>query len=202
MAYKTFISYKYSEGRHLRNRILTALGDDASYYQGETSDSPDMSDRTTNYIKERLKDMIYSTTVTILIISPNMKESNWINWEIEYSLKDIKRNDRKSTTNGVVGVIMKVKENYSWFRSTITNLDGHTSYTFDDSYLYDVVVKNRFNRKPIEYLCDECKTVDGLSASYISLVPEEDFLENPDRYIENAYNKSKQLSKYNISKKN
>lgn len=27
--------------------------------------------------------MIYSTSVTIVIISPHMKESNWIDWEIE-----------------------------------------------------------------------------------------------------------------------
>ena len=41
MAHKTFISYKYSEAQNLRDRIIKALGDDASYYQGETSESPD-----------------------------------------------------------------------------------------------------------------------------------------------------------------
>lgn len=99
MANKTFISYKYSESKELRDRIVEALGDNVKYYQGETSESPDMSDRTTDYIKERLKDMIYSTSVTIVVISPNMKSSNWIDWEIEYSLKQIKRNDRTSRTN-------------------------------------------------------------------------------------------------------
>ena len=61
MARKTFISYKYSEARRLRDDILKALGKDATYYQGETSDSPDLSDRKTETIKEHLKDMIFGT---------------------------------------------------------------------------------------------------------------------------------------------
>ena len=44
MAHKTFISYKYSEARDLRDRIIEALGEDATYYKGETSDSLDLSD--------------------------------------------------------------------------------------------------------------------------------------------------------------
>lgn len=86
MARKTFISYKYSESRDLRDRILDALREDAIYYQGETSDSPDMSDSKTETIKN-LKNMIYGSSVTIVIVSPNMRKSKWIDWEISYSLK-------------------------------------------------------------------------------------------------------------------
>ena len=52
MAHKTFISYKYSEAQNLRDRIIKALGDDASYYKGETSDSPDLTDTSTENIKK------------------------------------------------------------------------------------------------------------------------------------------------------
>ena len=45
MAHKTFISYKYSEAQDLRDRIIDAMGDDAQYYKGETSDSPDLTDQ-------------------------------------------------------------------------------------------------------------------------------------------------------------
>lgn len=38
MAHKTFISYKYSELQNLRDKIIEALGDDATYYKGETSE--------------------------------------------------------------------------------------------------------------------------------------------------------------------
>ncbi|WP_426393009.1 TIR domain-containing protein [Mammaliicoccus sciuri] len=201
MARKTFISYKYSEAKKLRDKIVESLGEDSKYYQGETSDSPDMSDRTTEYIKEELKNMIYSTSVTIVVISPNMKESNWIDWEIEYSVKQMKRGDMTSSTNGVVGVVMKYNGDYSWLRNTITNSDGHTAVYTDDSYLYDIIVKNRFNQEPIEYTCEECKNIDALKGSFISLVEEDDFLGNPIKYIENAYEKSKKTSNYNICRK-
>ena len=58
MARKTFISYKYSEAQGLRDKIIKALGDDAQYYQGETSDSPDLTDTSTGHIKNNLKDMM------------------------------------------------------------------------------------------------------------------------------------------------
>ena len=118
MAHRTFISYKYSEAQDLRNAIIDSLGKDAEYYMGETSESPDLTDTTTENIKNKLKDMMYNTSVTIVILSPHMKESNWIDWEIEYSLKRITRKDRTSRTNGVVGVIQKVNESYDWLKSS------------------------------------------------------------------------------------
>lgn len=45
-----------------------------------------------------------------------MKESEWIDWEIQYALTNNTRQDRTSHTNGVVGVIMKVNGGYSWFK--------------------------------------------------------------------------------------
>ncbi len=96
MAHKTFISYKYSEARETRDAILKAMGKDAVYYQGETSESPDLADTSTENIKRNLRDMIYGTSVTIVVISPEIKKSKWIDWEIEYFLKKISRKDRTS----------------------------------------------------------------------------------------------------------
>lgn len=190
MAHKTFISYKYSEARNLRNSIIDALGDDAIYYQGETSTSPDLSDTSTENIKKNLTDMMYDTSVTIVIISPNMKNSNWIDWEIEYSLKSITRKGRTSHTNGVVGVIMKYNGGYSWLKTTSTNGDGCTSSSYDESKVYSIINNNRFNQNPKKYSCDTCKTVNALTGSYIAYVEEETFLSDPHRYIDNAYDKS------------
>ena len=190
MAHKTFISYKYSEARNLRNSIIDALGDDAIYYQGETSISPDLSDTSTENIKRNLTDMMYDTSVTIVIISPNMKNSNWIDWEIEYSLKSITRKGRTSHTNGVVGVIMKFNGGYSWLKTTSTNGDGCTSSSYDESKVYSIINNNRFNQNPKKYSCDTCKTVNALTGSYIAYVEEETFLSDPQKYIDNAYDKS------------
>lgn len=200
MAHKTFISYKYSEAQELRDAIIEALGENASYYQGETSDSPDLTDYTTETIREHLKDMIFGTTVTIVIISPHMTESEWIDWEIEYSLREYSRNGKKSKSNGIVGVVMKVNGSYDWLCSTITHEDGHTATNNDSRKMYKIVNDNRFNENPKVYSCDKCKTVDRLSGSYISLIPEDEFLENPDYFIENAYQKCQNVDKYLISK--
>lgn len=190
MAYKTFISYKYSEAQKLRDDIIDALGDDATYYKGETSESPDLTDTSTENIKNNLKDMMYDTSVTIVIISPNMKKSKWIDWEIEYCLKNISRKNRTSHTNGIVGVIKKVDGDYSWLKKTIINEDGCSSTTYDESKLYSIINDNRFNQNPKRYSCEKCKTVNSLTGSYISFVTEEDFLKNPKKYIDNAFDKS------------
>lgn len=201
MAHKTFISYKYSEARDLRDAIIDSLGDDATYYKGETSDSPDLTDTTTENIKKVLRDKMYDTSVTIVIISPNMKKSKWIDWEIEYSLKSTTRKGRTSHTNGVVGVIMKYDGGYDWFKETIINDDGCHSVSYKENKVYDIINKNRFNQNSKVYSCNKCKTVNSLSGSYIAYVDEETFLSNPSKYIDNAYDKSENdASGYDLTK--
>lgn len=190
MAHKTFISYKYSEAQRLRDDIIKALGDDATYYKGETSDSPDLSDTSTANIKRALSDMMYDTSVTIVIISPHMKESKWIDWEIEYCLKDETRKDRTSHTNGVVGVIMKYNGGYDWFVNHFTNCHGTPVVNYNNGFLYPIIYNNHFNSKPEKWHCPICKTYDWLNGSYIEYVEEDVFLKNPQKYINNAYDKS------------
>jgi len=190
MAHKTFISYKWSEARQLRDDIIAALGDDATYYKGETSESPDLTDSSTEYIKYNLKNMMYDTSVTIVIISPNIKKSKWIDWEIEYCLKNITRKNRTSHINGIVGVIMKYNGGYNWFKQTIRHNDGCTTSTYQENLVYDIINNNRFNQNPMEYCCDKCQSVDSLTGSYIAYIEEETFLSNPTKYIDNAYDKS------------
>ncbi|OEF98947.1 hypothetical protein BHF71_10575 [Vulcanibacillus modesticaldus] len=200
MAHKTFISYKYSESQNLRDEIIKALGEDAQFYKGETSDSPDLTDTTTENIKKNLKDMIWGTSVTIVIVSPNMTKSKWIDWEIEYSLKEIRRGDNTSRSNGIVGVVMKYNGGYNWLRTETIKPDGHKSISTDDSKLYPIIVNNRYNQNPKKYFCEQCKTVDVLTGSYIALVNEEDFLSDPQKYIDNAYDKCINISGYDITK--
>ena len=190
MAHKTFISYKYSEATGLRDRIIEAMGEDAVYYQGETSDSPDMSDESNQKIQKYLKDCMYPTSVTIVIISPHMKESHWIDWEISYCLKKITREGRTSHRNGLVGVIMKVNNSYNWFKYQQTNADGCSVSNYHTEKVYELINDNRFNQEPPVYSCDKCKCVNALTGSYIAFVEEDEFLANIDKYINNAYDKS------------
>ena len=198
MARKTFISYKYSESRDLRDKIIEKMGDDASYYKGETSDSPDLTDFKTDTIKSKLKDMIYDTSVTIVILSPNMKESNWIDWEIKYSLKEVTRDDRTSRMNGIVAVVQKVNGNYDWLINNTTNIHGTSCVTYNSDKIFPIIYNNHFNSNPPQWHCDECKTYDYLNGGYIAFVKEDNFLSNINFYIENAYEKSQHKKNYII----
>ena len=200
MAHKTFISYKYSEAQNVRDAILDALGDDAVYYQGETADSPDLTDEATSTIKAKLTDMMYGTSVTIVVLSPQIKKSNWIDWEIEYCLKEISRKGRTSKTNGLVGVVQRVGGNYDWLVTTTRKNDKCTVRSFDGSKLYTIINKNRFNLRNKSYKCSRCKTYDALSDSYMSIIDEEDFLGNPQKYIDNAFNKAEKSDDFELTK--
>lgn len=200
MARKTFISYKFSEAQDLRDKIIESLGKDSKFYTGETSDSPDLTDLATGTIKDNLKDMIYNTSVTIVIISPNILKSKWIDWELEYSLKKIKRGDKTSQTNGIIAVIQKNNSSYNWFIENKTNVHGLSTASYKNEKIYDVIKKNHFNSSPPIWHCDECKTYCNENGSYISYVKEDRFLENPREYIEKAYEKSQNLEKYILVK--
>lgn len=201
MARETFIAYKYSEAQAVRDEIIKKLGDDASYYQGETAESPDLTATSVENIKENLKNMIFGTSVTIVIVSPNLKKSKWVDWEIQYSLKEYKRSSFKSKTNGIIGVVMKVNGSYDWLISTYQNPDGCSTRSIDSSMLYDIIKSNRFNLiTDDKYSCLTCKTFDQLNGSYISLIEQDRFLDDPQHFIENAYDKSKSIGNYSISK--
>jgi hypothetical protein len=180
---------------------LDKLGDDARYYKGETAESPDMSSDTVDRIKNNLKNMIFGTSVTVVIISPNIKKSEWIDWEIQYSLKEYKRQSTTSKTNGIVGVIMKHNGSYDWLVSSNQNSDGCSTRYIDNSKLYSIINGNRYNLDTDDkYSCPTCQSFDQLNGSYIALVDEERFLQNPSSYIENAYDKSKATGNYNLNK--
>lgn len=201
MARKTFISYKYSESCDVRDRIIRALGDDATYYKGEDGYSQDLSGYAAETIKEHLKKMIYDTSVTIVVLSPEMNDSAWIPWELEYSLKDVKRGDRCSHSNGIVAVVKKVDGSYSWLRRDVVQADGCHTHSFDESKLPKIISDNRSNQEPKEYACNCCKSIDWLSGSYISVINEDDFIDDPSRFIENAYEKSQRLENYRLTKR-
>ena len=201
MARKTFVAYKYSEARNLRDEIVEALGNDATFYRGETAESPDLTDTTVDNIKDHLKEMLHGTSVTIVIISPDLKNSKWVDWEIEYSLKEIAREDKTSRTNGVVGVIKKINGGYNWLVSNVTKDDGCSVRQIDSSKLYAIINHNRYNLTGDDkYAYRQCKSYSQLDGSYISLIEEDDFLSNTKKYIENAYNKSENINNYEIYK--
>lgn len=191
MARETFISYKYSDAVDVRDRIYNNMGEYAKFYRGENGFSPNKSDDSDDAIWNYLKDMIWGTSVTIVVLSPEMLQSSWISDEISYSLKKISRDKTQSQRNGVVAVIKKVNGSYDWFKYKINYPDGHTSNGYHEEKIFKIIRDDRRNQEPPVYICERCKTIDSLNGSYIAYVEEDEFIKNMDKYIENAYQKSR-----------
>ncbi len=194
MARSTFISYKYDdvvkgrEGNNLRDRIVDSLGESAYYYKGEEGTSPDLSGDKDETIRKYLADKIFATTVTILIISKNMKKSSWIPWEISYSLRKTRRGDRNSSRNGIIGVIQADGSNnpYRWYYEA-----------GEKSILPSIVIKNRSNIKR-EFLCLSYRGLNVFDKSYIEIMKEEDFLASAERIVERTAKKAEDSEKDGI----
>lgn len=202
MAHKTFISYKYSECSAIRDKIITKLGSDATYYRGETSFSPNMGDLKTTTIRQKLSDMIFDTTVMIVIVSPNMTQSAWMNWEIKYALREQSRDGRVSHSNGFICVVQK--DSYSsMFGLDPYNWAKAANGDWSSVKFFGVLTRNMKNKKPwLESPIpnENRKLYDDLSPNYIDIVTEDEFLMYPTYYINKAFEKNQNISTYNIAK--
>ncbi|MDE5601292.1 MAG: TIR domain-containing protein [Clostridia bacterium] len=193
MPHKTYISYKYNDALDLRDCIIKRLGAFALCYRGERGDSPELMDAKTEAICNKVADMIDEAAVMVVIVSRNMLQSRWMEWEIAYALRDKAPYGKVPQVHGIVCVVKK-DDNY------MSNSDfGYFSY---DRYawakyngdwargkLFDMINYNRNNRIAWDY---------GLSPNYIDIVEEDEFLLHPSKYIDEAYNKSRRTDCYRI----
>ena len=156
MGRKIFVSYKYKDTdvkalpgvkpytwvRDYVDYIAEHLIEKGNVYKGEDN-TEDLSNRTDAYIWDHLKDKIYDSSVTIVLISPNMKEngkwqrSQWIPWEIAYSLRETTRSDYTSHSNAILAVVLPNKNgSYSYYKKD--DLFSILKANIDNGYIYVV----------------------------------------------------------------
>ena len=159
MGKKIFVSYKYADNqvenldfgndstvRDYIDKFEAKVNSSDDIYKGET-DGEDLSKLDDDTIWNKLKNRIYDSSVTIVFISPGMKDENiierdqWIPWEISYSLKETSRKNQNgdsvtSHTNAMVAVVLPDKDgSYDYYLEKMSCCVGgctmhHTDKTF------------------------------------------------------------------------
>lgn len=159
MGRKVFVSYRYADTnvqslngalsqtkvRDYVDRLEQNLGK-TNVYKGE-HDGEDMSAYSESTIEAKLKDKIYDSSVTIVLLSPGMRVSGkedkeqWIPWEISYSIRKVTRGGRTSQRNAVLAVILPDQYGgYDWYKWA--NLFDILKENIDKGYIPVVKWKN------------------------------------------------------------
>ena len=103
--------YETTKVRDYVDELSELLNQNGHVYMGEGGDD-NLTGYSDDYIYNHLKDKIYPTSVTIVLISPNMKEpykldkSQWAPWEIFYSIYQANRQGMVSHTNAILAVVL------------------------------------------------------------------------------------------------
>lgn len=223
MGRKIFISYKYSDDnvkpltssffdattvRSYVDILQEELEKNDHINKGE-ADGEDLSDFKEGTIASKLRDKIYDSSITIVVISKGMKSlwrherDQWIPWEISYSLREQSREGRTSRTNAVLALVLPDEEgNYSYYieddacpQCKCTNLKT--------DFLFKILRDNMFNIKAPSF--SGCKnhaasTVYIGYSSYIYSVKWSDFMADAEKYLKIATEIRDSIEDYNITK--
>lgn len=227
MGHKIFISYKYSDSnvkqissnlnywehdtvRTYVDALEQYIQNSEHIYKGE-SDGEDLSSLSDDAIWEKLKDRIYDSSLTLVLISANMKEDKrdrdqWIPWEISYSLKEVSRRNEsgnmvKSASNAIISIVIPDRNgSYDYF-ITHPNCCRDQCRMLDTSKLFRILKNNMFNKKnPDKKDCYSGKTIYYGECSYILSVAWNDFILNPEKYIQRAYKIQNSIEQYDMEK--
>ena len=222
MGRKIFISYKYGDTsvQHLnRNGYLgiTKVRDYVDELQEKLSstdhlnkgelDGEDLSQFKDETIASKLRDKIYDSSVTIVLISPEMKDSRlpendqWIPWEVSYSLKEITRSDRTSRTNGVLAVVLPDSNGKYDYMLEAKSCCPSGCTLWHSNKLFSILKNNMFNKKVKERSeTARCDTVYKGYPSYIHMVRWDKFISKFDWYINLAINTRDSINDYDVRK--
>ena len=216
MGHKIFVSYKYADAdvKNLTWWGNSTVRDYVTEFQNKLSAEDDINKGEEDDIWEKLKNRIYDSSVTVVFISPNMRESGkadrdqWIPWEISYSLKEISRKTKtgKSVTsrsNAMVAVVLPDSNgSYSYYLESRTCCSSYCTTHHTDK-LFTILAKNKFNLKnPSTRECtnNEGKIWTSPNPSYIGAVKWEAFIADYKKYIDAAIERQDNIDDYTIRK--
>ncbi|OBX04199.1 molecular chaperone Tir [Gallibacterium genomosp. 3] len=196
-----FISYKYSDNsvqqlssynttvRNYVDVLQNILEENTDHINKGEKDDESLDDFKDETIQSKLADKIFDSSVTIVLISPNMKncceseKEQWIPWEISYSLRSKKRKDNKSKRNAILLVVLP-------------DSNGCYDYANRTGFYFDIIQKNLnnlINGYPTK------KLANGCSQSYMLRCNWDQFISNVNGWIDAAIEINQNGDKYNIT---
>ena len=200
---KIFVSYKYADksvrgitGKSFPHdtvrdyvNVLERKIDSYDIYKGESDDN-DLSQLTNESIWNTLKQKIYDSSITIVLISKNMKEyfkpekDQWIPQEISYSLKEICHNGKASRTNALIYLVIPDENgSYDYFMPSVY----FPNSGYKANVIFDIMKGNIGNKK-------------YGAGDYAVIVKWDTFIHNYNYYIEMAKSRRDNISFYNVQK--
>ena len=191
MGHKIFVSYKYHDTsvyQTIDHRLFEGMKErlinvrdyvdvletyveeySDHYWKGEENGEP-LDDKSDDWIWEHLKTLMFDSTLTIIMISPNMKENiseknQWIPWEVSYSLGNKTRKSStgkpiRSVTNAMLAIVLPdVNNSYQYFFETRTCCES-TCRLHKTNSLFKIIGRNTFNL--LEPESNDCKIGDKI----------------------------------------
>lgn len=228
MGRKIFVSYKYADSdvkqftnlnswyrqqdtaRSYVDLLETYLDSSDHIYKGE-SDGEDLSNLSESTIRDKLYDRIYDSTLTIVLLSPQMKDPlkaqkhQWIPQEISYSLREQSRTNSSgqsvtSGTNALLAVVLPDRNgSYSYYINQCTSCTSNCTM-YNTGWLFEILRANTFNvKQPDAETCNSRgSTIYHGDSSYVTYVRWKDFIAQPEDYIGKAYEINQHKDNYDI----
>lgn len=217
MGRNVFVSYKYADSnvapingnyystaRNYVDVLATILNANGHAYYGE-GDNEDLSYLSEQQIYEKLKNRIFPTSCTVVLISPGMKEygkrdrSQWIPWEIYFSLRETTRADYTSRRNAILAVVLPDRNGSYDYALLNKRCCIRTCVKHNTDSLFTILRKNMFNRKNgKKEVCVNNDTVWYGECSYIPMITWEDFLKDVNGQIERVEALKDHSSEYDL----
>jgi hypothetical protein len=224
---KIFISYKYGDtnvqalpdftgpyelttARHYVD-ALQALLDYTDHINKGEKDQESLGEFKDSTIATKLKGKIYDSTMTIVLMSPNMKDyacaedDQWIPWEVAMSLRELTREGRVSGTNAMMAIALP--DIYGQYDYAVVDNTCATCHcrTWHTNNFFGIIQRNMFNRKKPNFSgCSAHYPYDppqiGANHSYIYPVKWGDFVQAVDFHIGIASSIHEEIENFELSK--
>lgn len=222
MGRKIFVSYKYADNsvqplpsvgkdttaRHYVDELQALLDAEDNINKGEKDDES-LKGWSEEAIEEKLRDKIFDSSVTIVVMSPEMRDKSpeaeqWIPWEVSYSLKNKTRDNVTRKPNALLGVVLPDSDGSYDYHLKEPGCVTCKCRSINRNTMFAILKDNLFNAKTLTPAAP-CASHTGTSTvytgntSYMALVSWGTFVNDVNGWIQKAVDRNTNWDDYNVA---